>query len=49
MMSQIRTGDKKVIHSVGTDALPVGIGNDAATHSVRLCRCTESVVIFRRV
>ena len=46
-MSHIRTGDMKVVDTVGTNALPIGITYDAPTRSVWVCCYTGSIMVFR--
>jgi YVTN family beta-propeller protein len=48
-MSQVRTSDMKVIDSVGTNSLPIGITYDAPTKSVWLCCYTGSIMVFKQV
>jgi DNA-binding beta-propeller fold protein YncE len=48
-MSQVRTGDSKVIQRVGTKALPIGTAYDAPTRSVWVCCDTGSTMVFSQV
>ena len=45
-MSQVRTKDMKVVDSVGTNALPIGITYDTPTRSVWVCCYTGSIMVF---
>ena len=47
-MTQVRTSDMKVIHTVATNSLPIGITYDAPTRSVWLCCYTGSIMIFKQ-
>ena len=48
-MSHVRTSDMKVIDSLNTNALPIGITYDAPTKSVWLCCYTGSIMVFKQV
>ncbi len=47
-MSQVRTSDLKVVDSVATDALPIGVTYDAPTRSVWLCCYSGSIMVFEQ-
>ena len=46
-MTAVRTKDMKVIQTVSTNALPIGITYDTPTQSVWLCCYTGSIMVFR--
>jgi len=46
-MTKVRTSDMKVIQTVSTNALPIGITYDLPTRSVWVCCYTGSIMVFR--